>query len=300
MAPATGVARGRPGHRLRRWSGWVYALPALLFYGVFNLRPVLENVWYSFYQWDGIGASRWIGLQNYVDVFREPQLLASLLHAVYLIIFFTALPVAFGLVAAATMREIKGAVTGALARVTLFLPQIIPGAAAGVAWTWMYSSDGTVNQILHAIGLGSIARPWLGDYTWALTAVGFIGTWLQTGFVTLLMMSGIGRIDPSLYEAARLDGAGPLRQFRSVTLPHLRAEIGIAVTVTIISALASFDVVYLATQGGPGYQTLVPGVEVYNLAFTASRIGAAAALAIVLALVINAIVLPLQRLFRED
>ncbi len=299
VAPSTTVGRGRPGHRLRRWSGWLYALPALLFYGVFNLRPVLENLWYSFYDWDGIGASRWVGLANYVNVFRDSQLLASLLHAIYLIVFFTVLPVAFGLVAASTMREIRGAVTGALARVALFLPQIIPGAAAGVAWTWMYSSGGTVNQILHAVGLGQLARPWLGDYTWALTAVGFIGTWLQTGFCTLLLMSGIGRIDPSLYEAARLDGAGAVRQFRSVTLPSLRAEIGVAVTVTIISALASFDVVYLATQGGPGYQTLVPGVAVYNLAFTASRIGAAAALAIVLALVINAIVLPLQRLFRE-
>lgn len=304
-APRTGLRRlgagARPaGRRRRSWAGWLFALPALLFYVVFNLRPIIENVQYSFYQWDGIGPSTFVGLRNYVHVFTEPQLLGSLLHAFYLIVFYTLLPLVFGLIAAATMREIKGKLTGTLARVTLFLPQIIPGAAAGVAWTWMYSSNGTVNQFLHLIGLGSIARPWLGDYTWALTAVGFIGTWLQTGFVTLLLMSGIGSIDGSFYEAARLDGAGPIAQFRHITLPGLKQQIGVAVTVTIISALASFDVVYLATQGGPGYQTLVPGIAVYNLAFTANRVGAGAALAVVLALVVIAVVLPLQRLFKED
>ncbi len=283
----------------RRWAGWLFALPALAFYGMFNLRPVLASLQYSFYSWDGIGASTWVGLANYRGVFTEPQLLSSLVHAFYLIIFYSVLPVTFGLVAASVMRQIEGKFTGALARTVLFLPQIIPGAAAGVAWIWMYSQDGAVNQILRAIGLGSITRPWLGDFTWSLTAVGFIGTWLSTGFCTLLLMSGIGKIDAALYEAARLDGAGAIAQFRHVTLPGLRNELGVCVTVTIIAALASFDVVYLATQGGPGTQTLVPGVAVYNLAFNDSRIGAASALAIVLAVIVIAVIGPLQRLFRE-
>jgi raffinose/stachyose/melibiose transport system permease protein len=308
-AGATSTVPSRPGirrlggtggrRRDRRWAGWLFALPALVFYALFNLRPVLESIQYSFYDWDGIGVSTFVGLDNYKAVFTEPDLIGSLGHAFYLVLFYSVLPVTFGLVAAATMREIKGRYSGALARTALFLPQIIPRAAAGVAWTWMYSTDGTVNQILYALGLGAVARPWLGDYTWALTAVGFIGTWLSTGFCTLLLMAGIGRIDGGLYEAARLDGAGPFSQFRYVTFPGLRQEIGVAVTVTIISALASFDVVYLATQGGPGTQTMVPGVEVYNLAFTASRVGAGAALAIVLSIVVVAIVVPLQRLFRE-
>ncbi|MFC6713700.1 carbohydrate ABC transporter permease [Branchiibius cervicis] len=293
-----GRSRGRNGPR--RWRGWLFALPALLFYVMFDLRPIVASVQYSFFDWDGIGASTWVGLKNYTAVFTDPDLRSSLLHAFYLVIFYSFIPVVFGLIAAATMREIRGRFTGALSRTLLFLPQIIPGAAAGVAWVWMYSSDGAVNQILHLIGLGSIARPWLGDYTWALTAVGFIGTWLQTGFCTLLLMSGIGKIDGSLYEAARLDGANAIQQFRGVTLPGLRQEIGVCITVTIISALASFDVVYLATQGGPGNQTMVPGVQVYNLAFTANQVGAGAALAVVLSIIVVAIVVPLQRLFRED
>ena len=312
LAAETGVASARRGPRglLRgsgpgstrkkgRWAGWLFALPALAFYGFFDLYPVLTSIQYSFFNWDGIGASTPAGFSNYTAVFSTPELRSSLFHAFYLIIFFTALPVTFGLIAASVMRSIEGKFTGALARTVLFLPQIIPGAAAGVAWIWMYSKDGAVNQIFRLVGLGSITRPWLGDFTWALTAVGFIGTWLQTGFCTLLLMAGIGKIDAGLYEAARLDGAGPIAQFRNITLPGLRQEIGVCVTVTIISALASFDVVYLATQGGPGTQTQVPGVEVYNLAFNDGRLGAASAFAVVLALVVIAVIVPLQQLFKE-
>lgn len=293
------AARGRNRLRARRWAGWLFALPALAFYSVFNSYPVLLSIQYSFYDWDGIGASTWVGLKNYTAVFTDSEQFSSLLHAIYLILFFTVLPVTLALITASVLRRIEGRFTGTVARTLLFLPQIIPGAAAGVAWTWMYSDNGLVNQTLRAIGLGSLARAWLADFDWALTAVGFIGTWLSTGLCTMLLLAGIGKIDNSLYEAARIDGAGPIRQFFAVTLPGLRNEIGVCVTITIIAALASFDVVYLATQGGPGTQTMVPGVAVYNLAFSDSRLGAASALAVVLALIVIAVVAPLQRLFRE-
>ncbi len=286
-------------HRLtKNWAGWLFALPALLFYGVFNFWPIVTAVRLSFYSWDGIGEKTWVGLKNYIAVFNQPELLSSLIHAFYLIIFFSFIPVAFGLISAAIIRQMENKVMGTLARTLLFLPQIIPGAAAAVAWTWMYSDTGLVNQLLTAIGLHSIARPWLGSFSWSLTAVGFIGTWLSTGFCTLLLMSGIGKIDVSLYEAAQIDGAGAIAQFRMVTIPGLKQEIGVALTLTIISALASFDVVYLSTGGGPGYQTTVPGTEVYNLAFVNGTIGAACALGVVLSLVVNAVVIPLQRLFQ--
>lgn len=289
----------RSGPTGGRWVGWLFALPALAFYGFFNFRAIVQSVQYSFYDWNGIGPSTFVGVSNYTAIVTDPELLEPLFHALILVVFFTFLPVAFGLVAAATMRSISGRVTGAVARTVLFLPQIIPGAAAGVAWVWMYSQNGVVNQLLTLVGLGQHTRAWLGDFDWALVAVGLIGTWLSTGFCTLLLMAGIGKIDPSLYEAARLDRAGAVSQFWHITLPALRQEIGVCVTVTVIAALASFDVVYLSTQGGPGGQTMVPGVKIYNLAFGESRLGDASALAVVLALLIVAIIVPLQRFFRE-
>lgn len=163
----------------------------------------------------------------------------------------------------------------------------------------MYSTNGTVNQLLSAIGLESITRAWLGDFDWALIAVGIIGTWLGLGFCTILLMAGIGKIDTEVYEAARLDGAGFFATFRYVTVPGLRAEIGVCVTVTVIAALASFDIVFMSTQGGPGYATTVPGVLIYQLGFTESRVGLASALAVVLTSLILVVILPIQRIFRE-
>jgi raffinose/stachyose/melibiose transport system permease protein len=281
------------------WSGWLFALPALVMYAVSVLYPILTSFQYSFYDWNGIGRATWVGFDNYVEVFTDPRLLASIWHAFFLIIFFTIFPILIGLLVASVVREIQSKVLTATARTIMFLPYIIPGAAAAVAWTWMYTPNGAVNQVLSAIGLESWTRAWLGDFTWALPAVGFIGTWILTGLCTLLLLSAIGKIDVALYEAASLDGAGRWKQFTTVTLPGLKSEIGVCVTLTVIAALASFDVVFMSTQGGPGRATMVPGVEVYQLGFTESRIGTASALAIVLALLILVVVIPLQRLFRE-
>jgi raffinose/stachyose/melibiose transport system permease protein len=264
----TTVPRGRRRGRRRNWAGWLFALPAAVMYAVFVLRPVLYSLWYSLYDWDGITVGTWVGLRNYREVFTDPQLLASIWHAFFLIVFFTVIPVVLALIIAALVQELKIRGLATAARVCLFLPQIIPGAAAAVAWLWMYSSGGAVNQLLSAVGLRGITRGWLGDFTWALPAIGIIGTWFATGLCTVLLMAGIGKIDGSIYEAARLDGASFLQTFRVVTLPGLRQELGVCVTITVIAALASFDIVFMATQGGPGYATMVPGVQVYQLGFT--------------------------------
>lgn len=286
--------------RRRNWSGWLFALPALVMYGVFVLRPTVATIQYSFYDWDGITPATPVGIDNYRRVLTDPQLVSTIWHSFFLIIFFTLIPVAGGLLIAALLQEIKLKGLATTARTALFLPQIIPGAAAAIAWVWMLSSNGAVNQALDAVGLDGVSRAWLGDFTWALPSVGVIGTWLGLGFCTILLISGIGKIDAAVYEAARLDGAGFFATFRAVTLPGLRNEIGVCVTVTVIAALASFDIVLMSTQGGPGRSTMVPGVLIYQLGFTESRIGLASALGVVLTLLILVVVLPLQRIFREE
>jgi raffinose/stachyose/melibiose transport system permease protein len=305
LRPAPLETVSRPAARkkrpsLQRWSGWLFVLPAVLFYGVFVLKPLTAAVEYSFYNWNGITVATFVGFDNYVRVLTDPQLLASIGHAFFLVIFFTVLPVSGGLLMAALLRELKSKGLGTLARTVLFLPQIIPGAAAAIAWVWMFSANGTANQILSAIGLDSLTRAWLGDFTWSLPAVGVIGTWINLGFCTILLLSGTGKIDSSIYEAANLDGAGFLRTLLSLTLPGLKQEIGVCVTVTVISALASFDIIFMSTQGGPGYSTMVPGVQVYQLGFTESQVGLASALAMVLTALILVVILPLQRLFRTE
>jgi raffinose/stachyose/melibiose transport system permease protein len=156
-----------------------------------------------------------------------------------------------------------------------------------VIWRMIYApEDGSLNDLLRAVGLGSLARPWLGDFGLALPAVGVIGSWVMYGLALILFMAGVQKIPQSLYDAARVDGAGPVREFFAVTLPNLRGEIAVALTLTTIAALRNFDLIYLTTQGGPGDSTSVPAFQVYNRAFQTGAVGSAAAIGIALALVI--------------
>jgi raffinose/stachyose/melibiose transport system permease protein len=258
------------------------------------LWPLVQTFRYSLYQWDGVLPPRWIGLANFKTVFTDHNLLAVLTHAFELIIFFSAIPVVLGLAIASLIRRIASRRVGSVARAVLFLPQVVPLVAAGIAWSWILSTNGVANQFLSAIGLSGVTRAWLGDFGMALPAVGLIGAWVLLGLCTVLLSAGMTKIDPTLYEAAEIDGAGPIQEFRKITLPALRQEIGVCVTVTVIAALSAFDIVYISTRGGPGTQTMVPGLEIYQLAFFNREVGLASALAVVLMLLVLVCILPIQ------
>jgi raffinose/stachyose/melibiose transport system permease protein len=239
------------------------------------------------------------GLQNYLTVLTDPELLVTIGNAFQLVLYFTVLPVGIGLGVAQVIRTQLHGRFGTAARAILFIPQVIPLVAAGIAWSWMLASNGVINQLLGLIGLEQWTRGWLGDFDFALPAVGIIGAWVLLGLCTMLLVTGIAKIDPTLYEAAKLDGASSWDEFIHVTLPGLRQEIGVCVTVTVIAALASFDIVYVATGGGPGGVTNVPGLEIYRLAFAHRQVGLAAALALVLMILVILCILPIQWLMRE-
>lgn len=298
-AAAAAPARSRGGiGRRATVTALLFAAPAFVMYAAFVLVPLGMSVFYSLQRWDGIGKMRFVGLNNYLIVLTDADLLQVIGNAFLLALWFTLIPVVLGLAVAAAIREHLGGPFGTAARTILFLPQVIPLVAAGIAWSWMFANSGLVNQTLRGIGLEALARGWLGDFTFALPAVGIIGAWVLLGLCTMLLVTGITKIDPSLYEAARLDGAGPWDEFIYITLPGLRQELGVCITVTVIAALASFDIVYIATGGGPGIQTTVPGLEIYRLAFAHRQVGLASALAIFLMVLVLVCVLPIQWLTR--
>jgi len=185
-------------------------------------------------------------------------------------------------------------------RAVFFLPQVLPLVAVGTTWRWVYSEEGMINQFLGLVGLDGLTRSWLGDEQFALVALGLIGTWTMSGLCMMLFMSGAQKVDTSLHEAAAIDGAGPVRQFLSVTLPGVRKEISIAGVITTIAALASFDLVFVTTNGGPAGATNVPALLVYRLAFNEGDIGAASALAVVLTVLVIVLVSAIRYLARED
>ncbi len=291
-----------PTKRVRRetFVGWLFATPALFMYGFFVLVPLLLTIFYSLYKWNGVGPMTWVGLKNYVTVFQVPDLIGTIYNAFLLVLWFSFIPVALGLVVSSVIHRIASGRFGSVARTVLFLPQVIPLVAAGIIWGWLLALPGLINQLLKAIGLGSITRAWLGDFHFALPAVGVIGIWVLLGFCTVLLLTGITKIDPALYESARIDGATWLQEFIGITVPLLRNEIGVCLTVTVINALAAFDIVYVATAGGPGNSTSVPGLQIYILAFTQRAIGLASALAVMLMLLVVVVIIPIQRLSRES
>lgn len=279
--------------------GWIFVLPALAWYAVFVLQPLFLSVEYSFYHWNGVGPATWVGLANYGTVLSNPDLLQTILNSLQLVVYFSVIPVGLALIVASVIHRSARGRLGAVARTVIFLPQVIPLVAAGIIWGWLLALPGLINQLLGIVGLGGLARAWLGDFDTALPAVGLIGIWVLLGFCSVLLQTGMTKIDPALYESARIDGAGWFTEFRAITVPSLRYEIGVCLTVTTIAALAAFDIVYVATGGGPGHATTVPGIQIYILAFVQRNIGLASALAVVLMLLVLIVIIPIQRLTRE-
>ncbi len=275
-------AARRRVRRRRALVPYLYIAPAIVVFITFTGLPFLHSVWLSFFKWDGITIGTWIGLENYSTIATNPVISKSFVQAGVLVLFFTTIPIAVGLLIASLFRTVakRG---GTTFRVLIFMPVVLSSVVIGVIWTWIYASDGPLNEFLRSIGLGAVTKAWLGDFTWALPAIGMVGAWTGIGMAMVLFVAGIQQIDGTLYDAARVDGAGRFREFLAVTLPALRLELGIATTLGVVGAINTFDTVFVMTRGGPGTETQVPGLQLYNRAFLDGRVGQACAIGVVLA-----------------
>jgi len=290
---ATSRQSGPPGEPRR--IAYLLVLPGFLVYAAFALYPLLKAVYLSLWHWDGLTLATWAGLANYSEVLGDARLRGAFVHTLVLMVFFALVPLVIGLALAAVLHRAR--VRGLpFFRTVVFLPQVVAMVVVAVAWRRIYAPDGSLNSLLSAVGLESWTRGWLGDYTFALPAVGVIGTWFETGLVTVLLLAGMARIPRDLFEAARLDGAGPVREFRHVTLPSIRGEIAVALTLTVIAGLKTFDLIYMTTSGGPGHSTTVPSYEVYRQAFELGQVGLASTVGVVLTVIIFAISFVITRL----
>ena len=291
------------GRKRRDWlSGYLFLAPAVIFIAALILFPLIKAAQYSMQQWDGIGIAKWVGFSNYTQIVTDPVERGSLVNLGILLIFYSLIPTALALVTVNLMRRSQQRGMGFF-RVVYFLPQTIVTVVVAIVWTWIMapSGTGTINGLLHTVGLGpATGTAWLGNFSTALFAVGFIAAWLDFGLCFVLLLPGIQRIPPELYEAARVDGAGLIREFFSITVPMLRRDLGAAITITAVGALQSFTLIYQATNGGPGYATMVPGLLVYRDAFQLGAVGSASALGIAMAVIIFAITFGIRGLIERN
>lgn len=286
--------------RVRRTqrSAYLYVLPAILIFTLLIALPGLHTLYLSFVNWDGLTAATSAGFDNYLALVQDPLLLGALKNALILLFFFTLLPILLALLVTALIGP--GPRPGlTVLRTIYFLPQVVPLVAVGIIWRWMYNADGVVDSVLGFFGVSGPIEGWLGNFTTALPAIGLVGTWALYGVCLTLFLTGVQKIDSGLYDAVTIDGGGRIWQFFAVTLPSLRREIALAASITGIAALATFDLIYIATRGGPGNSTTVPGLLVYRLAFTTGEIGAASALAICLMVITGLYVVLVNKIDRS-
>jgi raffinose/stachyose/melibiose transport system permease protein len=281
-APVLQVGRGG---RWLRFEPYLYLAPALLVFSVFLALPVAGTIVLSLTAWNGVSwdTATFIGLENYWDAVTDSRFQNAFVNNLLLIPFFMLLPAILGLAPAAIVHQLQ--LRGARwFQAGLFLPYIMPGVLIGVVWAWILNPIfGPVNKILKNFGFSP--PTWLGDFTWALPTVGLIGAWAAYGFCYVIFIAGLQKIPTELYEAARLDGANRLQEFLAVTLPGLRREIAIVLSVNLINALRAFDIIKATTDGGPGDETQVMALYMINTAFGANQAGYGTAIAVLLAVV---------------
>jgi raffinose/stachyose/melibiose transport system permease protein len=279
------------------WTPWLFLLPALALYGAFLVYPMARSFYISLTDWDGLSRTwSFVGLGNYRDIFLTDEVSRRALANNLIWTAFTLLvPTVLGLLLAAALN---GAVRGqTLLRSIFYLPAVLPLVAVGMIWGWMYNpSFGAVNEVLKVIGLGHLARGWLGDFQTALPATMVTALWQGVGFPMVLYLAGMQTIPREQYDAARIDGAGPLECFRSITLPWLRETHVVVITLAVIASFNVFDLIYTMTYGGPGQRTQVLATWMYFNTFQYGNAGYGTALAWVIAAIALVVTIPYIRL----
>ncbi|MGC9667865.1 carbohydrate ABC transporter permease [Planosporangium sp. 12N6] len=285
----------RQATRTHRRAGYgIFLLPGAALGLVVVVVPVLATVATSFTDWTGVGTPTWVGLRNYTRLLRDANFWASFEHIVALVVAMAVIPTVLGLVLAAVLFDYVlprfGARAASALRAGFYLPQVLPVAVTGIVWGWiLHPGYGALNAILTSAGLDALARNWLGDPAYALYSIMAIMVWVQIGYPVVMFMSGLQRIDPELYEAADLDGAGWWQRFVRIAVPQIRPEIYVVLVTTTIAALKIFGQVFVLTRGGPGNATLVPSYFAYQNFFERANVGYGSAISTVLVVLIVAL-----------
>ncbi|XVU21993.1 carbohydrate ABC transporter permease [Actinoplanes sp. CA-054009] len=279
----------------------VYLIPGVVLSLAIIVVPLVMTVYTSFTRWTGVGSPTWIGFDNYTRLFQDANFWASFGHIILLIVAMAVIPTFLGLVLAAVLFDyIAKHFSNRWAsffRSGFYLPQVLPVAVTGIVWGWiLHPSYGALNKILESIGLGGLAKNWLGDPKYALYSVMGVMIWFQLGYPIVMFMSGLQRINPELYEAADLDGATWWQRFRRITVYMIRPEFYVVLITTTIAALKIFGQVFVLTRGGPSNATLVPSYFAYKNFFEKAQVGYGSAISTVLTVLIIVLAIVFLRL----
>lgn len=261
---------------------YLFLLPAILIMLVFVYYPVVVNFYYSLFDWSAIDPNwKYVGLKNYIDLFSDQLIPLSIRNNILYAGISVIFQVGLALVLAALLesRLIRPR-WGTIFRNALFMPSVLAITVVALTWQLIYRPDtGLINQALRAFNLDFLTRTWLGEEGTAIYAIIAVSQWQWVGYCMVLFIVAIQAIPEELYESARMDGAGPIQQFVSITVPLVRETILVLTTVTVIGGFKVFDIIWVMTAGGPNNASHTLGSYLYRVGFRNDEMGYASAIA---------------------
>ncbi|MEN8907287.1 MAG: sugar ABC transporter permease [Clostridiales bacterium] len=277
----------------------IFVLPALLIFLLIVIIPIFMSGFYSALKWDGIGEGKFIGIKNYIDIFKDPVFKKSIVNSFILAFLsvFVQLPISLVL-ALVLARGIKGE---SFFRTIYFIPVVISTIVIGQLWLKIYHPDyGLLNVLLNNLGFESLTRAWLGEKETALLAAFIPILWQYIGYNMLLMYTGIKAIPDEIYEAAKIDGASNIRTAWNISIPLARPILKVCVVFAIIGSLKVFDLIFVLTNGGPVNATEVPSTLMYNTIFSKYMYGIGSSIAVFIIIECLILTVLIQKFFKVE
>jgi raffinose/stachyose/melibiose transport system permease protein len=263
----------------------LFVLPAFVIYVIFLIIPIFGAIYFSVANWNGImgTAIEFVGLKNYVSVFKDPAFILSLKNMcrmVFLSVLFHT-PIAL-LLAVAINTKCRGY---RFFKVMYFIPTIFPLTAIGLLWYFIFMPNGSLNTVLQNIGLANLARGWLIESGTAMNTIIFVNIWAGIGYYMVILIAGLTTIPDEIYEAAAIDGATPVKKFFHITVPMLKPIISMCILMDIIGTVKVFDLIFVMTEGGPNGLTNLPTTLMYYQAFRYDNYGIGSAIGVIILLI---------------
>jgi len=282
---------------LRKRAPYIFILPFFLVFAAFGAYPLAYALRLSFTRWTGAGEARWIGLDNYTYLLTSPEFWASLGNSSVMWLLVVPIQLVAGLGAAVLLSNAKLRLRG-LFRVAFIAPFVTPLVAMAQVWIVVFDRDyGLVNHALNLVGLPDVG--WLTSTAWSKPTLALLFLWKTTGFIVIILLSGLQSIDASVYEAASIDGASRARQLRSITVPLVRRTLMFSVVLQTLAVFQMFAEPFVVTDGGPYNSTTTAGLHLYEH-ITRGDLGTGAANSFLLVVVVMGLSLVFVRLLRTE
>ena len=281
------LRQGQKAGKKFTWTPYLFLLPAIVFLGLTSFLPILQAIYLSFTNYDFIGNPSFIGGQNYLNLWRDRTFWKTLgntfIYLVFAVPSLVVLPLALAILVNQKLRSIK------FFRAVYYFPVVVSVVVAGIAWKWVFATNGILNYFLSIVTFQSIKIPWLTDPKTAIFAIIAVVIWRGVGYYMVIYLAGLQAIPADLYEAAAIDGSDGWQKHFDITIPLMRPYIILVAVISSISAMKIFEETYIMSQGGPANSTKTVVYYLYDKGFTSLEMGYASAIGVFLFVIIFAI-----------